>query len=97
MNLMDTIIATLFLFFFNFQAKFLCFQNYKALFHFFKTQATIVRKIIPHVFSSFTHLYSQEDIYLLFSTVRMMQMFIMQYHLKSLFYVLHQKDEVNEN
>lgn len=62
-----------------------------------KTQAGVERKNIPHVFNSFIHLYSQENIYLLFSTVRMMQIFIMQYHLKSLFYVQHQKDKVNGN
>lgn len=32
-----------------------------------------------------------------FFTVKVMQIFIMQHRLKILFYVLHQKDEVNEN
>lgn len=36
-------------------------------------------------------------IHLFIFTVKVMQIFIMQHHLKSLFYVLHQKDEVNEN
>lgn len=87
-----------FLSFFSFQAKVSLLSELSSFVSLpAKTQAAVERKIIPHVFGSFTHLYSQEDIYLLFSTARMMQIFIMQHHLKSLFYVLHQKDWVNEN
>lgn len=87
-----------FLFFFPFQAKVSLLSELQSFLSLpVKTQAAVERKIIPLVFNSFTYLYSQEDISPLFSTVRMMRIFIMQHHLKSLLNVLHQKDEVNEN
>lgn len=88
----------IFFFFFSFQAKVSLLSELQSFLSLpVKTQAAVERKIIPLVFNSFTYLYSQEDISPLFSTVRMMRIFIMQHHLKSLLNVLHQKDEVNEN